>query len=175
MCKSGFGGLAAATGNYEYKIGPTFEAGSYVCGKKVTSHKAGTSCSDGSQCVSSEGHIFAKCDCSQGSSSKVCGILPGNAEWQDYFKAVKKYYSATKDCHNARNFEGVCNQDHLNDEKNCMKATAKNYIYYSGAPSCVKFYSNRYLFPEVDEVEYWCNDQRKYLVSIPQLESLNIS
>lgn len=45
VCSSGFGGLISATGIYEYKVDDDFEAGFYRCGKKVTSHKAGSGCS----------------------------------------------------------------------------------------------------------------------------------
>jgi benzoyl-CoA reductase/2-hydroxyglutaryl-CoA dehydratase subunit BcrC/BadD/HgdB len=92
------------------------------------------SCDSSFDCFSSEGSIFAKCGCSHGSSENICGILQGNEEWQAYFKAVKSYYSSTKDCHGARNFEGTCTQDGLNNEKQCKKAMAKNYIEYTNAP-----------------------------------------
>lgn len=161
VCESGYGHLSSASGDYEYLIGSTFVAGTYECGKSVLSEKAGSSCETSSDCYSNEGNIFAKCGCSHGSENLICGILPGNAEWMDYFKSVKKYYKATKDCHGARNFEGVCGQHALNDEKQCKKATAKNYLYYQNAPVCVKLYSNLYLYPEVNEVEEWCNSGRK--------------
>ncbi|CAI2372383.1 unnamed protein product [Moneuplotes crassus] len=162
VCEDGYGSLTTVTGEYEYKIGTDFVAGSYECGKAILSEKAGEECKTSFDCYSSDGSVFAKCDCSSGSNSKICGILPGNEEWKDYFSSVKKYYKATKNCHGAQTFEGVCGESELNDKKQCKKAMAKNYIQYTGASECVKLYSNKYLFPEVNEVEEWCNTKRKY-------------
>jgi hypothetical protein len=39
---------------------------------------------------------------------------------------------------------------------------AKNYIEYTNAPEWVKLYSNKHLYPEVNEVEEWCNSYRRY-------------
>jgi hypothetical protein len=161
ICESGYGHLTSATGEYEYLIGASFVAGNYECGKSVMSEKAGLSCKGTSDCKSNEGSITTRCGCSHGSNDTICGILPGNIEWQNYFKSVKVYYKASKDCHGARNFGGVCGGHLINDEKECMKATAKNFIYYQNAPECVKLYSNLYLYPEVSEVEEWCNPIRK--------------
>lgn len=65
------------------------------------------------------------------------------------------------DCHNAQNFQGECTAKAKTDQMQCTKALAKNYIHYTNAPDCVKMYSNRYLFPEVNEVEEWCTPDRK--------------
>lgn len=77
------------------------------------------------------------------------------------------YYSDTKDCHNAQTLDAVCSQNSLQNERQCTKALAKNYIEYKYASDCVKYYANTYLFPEVNEVEEWCNPTRKdYLLGL---------
>jgi len=161
VCEAGYASLTSISGEYEYKIGSDFVEGTYEWGKAILSEKAGSSCETSFDCYSSEGNIFAKCDWSSGSADKICGILPGNDEWQKYFGSVKTYYLKTKDCHGAQTFEGVCGQSQLNNEKQCNKALAKNYIAYNYAPECVKLYSNSYLYPEVNEVEEWCNNARR--------------
>lgn len=159
--------MTSASGTYKYKTGVDFEQGYYECGKKVTSSNAGDSCTTSSDCPSTETSVLAECACSYGSSKSICGILTGNREWQDYFSTTVEYYENTKDCHNAQSFNGVCNKGSLQDERQCKKAQAKNYIEYLNSPDWAKYYSNRYLFPEVNEIEEWCNPDRKgYLLGI---------
>ena len=161
VCEAGYASLTTISGESEYLIGNNFVEGIYECGKAIISEKAGSSCETSFDWYSSEGNIFAKWDCSAGSSQKIWGILQGNNEWKNYFKSVKSYYKSTKNCHGAQNFEGVCGEESLNNEKQCNKAMAKNYVHYVDAPEWVKLYSNKYLYPEVSEVEEWCNSARK--------------
>jgi len=176
VCASGYAWLSSVSGVYEYKVGADFQAGAYVWGKSVVSENAGIECTTNTDCKTSVSGVYAKCGCSSGSSLMFWGILTGNTEWKEYFTAVQTYYKNTKDCHNARNFDGVCTQDELNNEKMCKKLIAKNYLAYTNAPECVKLYSNRYLYPDVDEVEYWWNIDRKYtLLGINSASLLSLS
>ena len=173
---SGYAWLTTATGAYEYKVGADFQVGIYTWGTSALSQNSGTQWNSYTDWKSSVSGVYAKCGCSSGSSTSIWGILTGNTEWKTYFDSVKTYYKATKDWHNARNFDGICGENDLNNEKMCNKAIAKNYIYYTNAPNWVKLYSNRYLFPEVDEVEYWCDDTRKYtLLGINSSSILKVS
>ena len=174
-CKAGYAWLSSASGVYEYKVGADFQVGTYTWGKSVLSQNAGSEWTSSTDCKTSLSSVNAKCGCSYGSSITIWGILTGNVEWQSYFTSVQTYYKATKDCHNARNFDGIWTMNDLNNEKMCKKVTAKNYLYYTNAPAWVKLYSNKYLFPEVDEVEYWWDDERKYvLLGINSSSILNI-
>jgi hypothetical protein len=39
---------------------------------------------------------------------------------------------------------------------------AKHYIKNYGAESCLEVYSNKFMFPEIDETQQWCNAETRF-------------
>ena len=44
----------------------------------------------------------------------------------------------------------------------CKKMKAKHYVKNFGAAQCLDIYSNKYLFPELDETAQWCSAESRF-------------
>eukprot|EP00347_Sterkiella_histriomuscorum_P014228 403361683 len=162
LCKDGYALKVEASGMIDPFI---FEPALYQCGStnSLKSLKSGLPCKLHTDCPSNQANIYAKCSCSYSSTDMICGILHENTEYKDYISAANEFADSTRHCHNARDLDsGPCDQQQLYKNYMCKKMKSKYYIENYGAGSCLETYSNKFMFPEIDETQQWCNSDDRF-------------